>query len=141
MPHNVRSPTLMIALIGAYVVLADGPPAGCCDALYPFLDAAASHFGNLAAMLECNDNNGACPSWASSGECAKNPGFMRAECRKSCGACALAGEDLIAAQEIALAATRNVDLACKYAEATSTQLHSTRRQATLPACVSASYLG
>jgi len=38
---------------------------------------------------ECADRNSAeeCTAWAAEGECAKNPGFMRAHCRRSCNLC------------------------------------------------------
>merc|ERR1719412_788268 len=36
----------------------------------------------------CSDDNPSCEFWASSGECARNPAFMLANCRQSCGACA-----------------------------------------------------
>ena len=36
----------------------------------------------------CEDKEeAACPGWATSGECEKNPGFMRGTCRLSCGLC------------------------------------------------------
>eukprot|EP01025_Chloroclados_australasicus_P050639 TRINITY_DN5845_c0_g1_i1.p1 TRINITY_DN5845_c0_g1~~TRINITY_DN5845_c0_g1_i1.p1 ORF type:complete len:309 (-),score=38.08 TRINITY_DN5845_c0_g1_i1:202-1128(-) len=36
---------------------------------------------------ECVDGHDNCPQWAQSGECEKNPGYMRVYCRKSCKAC------------------------------------------------------
>ena len=37
----------------------------------------------------CSDETDAttCAGWAKSGECEKNPGFMRSSCQKSCGTC------------------------------------------------------
>ena len=35
----------------------------------------------------CVDDNAACSSWAASGECDKNPGYMHESCKKSCGIC------------------------------------------------------
>lgn len=35
----------------------------------------------------CRDENGSCGSWASSGECERNPSFMLSECRRSCRHC------------------------------------------------------
>ncbi|CAE8598426.1 unnamed protein product [Polarella glacialis] len=42
----------------------------------------------VPAPQVCEDESGNCASWASSGECAKNPGYMVLMCRKSCGTCA-----------------------------------------------------
>jgi prolyl 4-hydroxylase len=36
---------------------------------------------------ECVDGSSDCAAWAAAGECAKNPGFMLASCRVSCGSC------------------------------------------------------
>jgi len=36
---------------------------------------------------ECVDNNRQCSSWASQGECNKNPGYMKVNCKKSCKVC------------------------------------------------------
>jgi len=36
---------------------------------------------------DCTDNNNSCASWASSGECSKNPDYMLVNCKKSCGQC------------------------------------------------------
>lgn len=44
----------------------------------------------LAATVhadECVDENAGCANWASSGECDRNPGFMRSACAKSCKSC------------------------------------------------------
>lgn len=35
----------------------------------------------------CRDENGSCTSWASSGECTRNPSFMLENCRVSCNVC------------------------------------------------------
>lgn len=42
---------------------------------------------------DCRDDDEMCAEWAFFGECAKNPGFMRAGCRLSCGACRREGEE------------------------------------------------
>ena len=89
--------------------------SACCGSLYPFLDASNASAAQLHSMLVCVDNHAACASWAAAGECTKNAGFMRAECRVSCNNCALAGEDAAAAAEVGLIATRNLALACHYA--------------------------
>lgn len=39
------------------------------------------------APRECVDTNENCPSWAASGECEKNPDWMKTNCRKSCHVC------------------------------------------------------
>lgn len=36
---------------------------------------------------ECGDTNEQCREWAFFGECEKNPGFMHASCKDSCGLC------------------------------------------------------
>merc|ERR1719259_1081614 len=42
---------------------------------------------------KCEDEHPNCPSWASSGECSRNPGWMNGNCPESCGVCdALLGE-------------------------------------------------
>ena len=35
----------------------------------------------------CDDMNDECASWADSGECENNPGYMRVSCKRSCGLC------------------------------------------------------
>ena len=37
-------------------------------------------FGASAHADECVDENAGCANWASSGECDRNPGFMRSAC-------------------------------------------------------------
>ena len=41
----------------------------------------------LEQVYGCADSNEACANWAASGECTKNPGFMRGSCSRSCNAC------------------------------------------------------
>merc|ERR1712018_1119440 len=41
----------------------------------------------IAKSFACSDSNPHCASWASQGECKKNPGFMDTNCAKSCGKC------------------------------------------------------
>jgi len=52
--------------------------------------AAAAAAGGAAAPppLPCEDAAEGCVGWASGGECERNPGFMRPNCRLSCGVCA-----------------------------------------------------
>ena len=83
--------------------------------ILPFLDAASSAASQLLVMLECKDEHASCPSWAASGECAKNAGFMGASCRKSCGKCDLSGEDAAHALELASYAARNLHAGCSIA--------------------------
>jgi len=60
---------------------------------------AAQHSGDPASQRRlqptdataddrCTDFHSRCAAWSMAGECSKNPGFMRASCRKSCGSCA-----------------------------------------------------
>ena len=42
---------------------------------------------NAYSHEKCNDLNDSCESWANSGECEKNPGFMWDNCKQSCGKC------------------------------------------------------
>ncbi|XP_069122601.1 GLIPR1-like protein 1 isoform X1 [Argopecten irradians] len=35
----------------------------------------------------CEDNKSSCQTWATIGECSKNPVYMRKNCRKACGEC------------------------------------------------------
>ena len=89
----------------------------CCGGLFPFLDAANHSALALTEIMFCKDNQIACKSWAAGGECTKNAGFMRAECRKSCNACGLSAEDAVGAAELALVMLRNLALACEYGSA------------------------
>lgn len=41
-----------------------------------------------ACRGECIDGDERCSGWAIQGECAKNPTYMLATCRKSCKSCA-----------------------------------------------------
>ena len=41
----------------------------------------------LADTNNCADADAECPAWATDGECSRNPEYMHAECRKSCGLC------------------------------------------------------
>ena len=40
-----------------------------------------------SATEGCTDTSTDCPAWARSGECVKNPGYMRQRCNTSCGLC------------------------------------------------------
>lgn len=42
----------------------------------------------------CVDKNEGCRDWADAGECQGNPGFMRVQCRLSCGVCCPEGDVL-----------------------------------------------
>jgi hypothetical protein len=41
----------------------------------------------LCELNDCRDEDEQCSSWAESGECCKNPGYMLDNCAKSCGQC------------------------------------------------------
>uniref|UniRef100_A0A061S0K5 procollagen-proline 4-dioxygenase n=1 Tax=Tetraselmis sp. GSL018 TaxID=582737 RepID=A0A061S0K5_9CHLO len=49
----------------------------------------AGPFGGKKAKPRsgCFDTEFMCPEWAEKGECDANPGYMKLECRKSCGVC------------------------------------------------------
>ena len=49
--------------------------------------AAGAEAGAAAGTIECKDSNSRCPDWAKAGECARNQGFMRANCPLSCDLC------------------------------------------------------
>ena len=51
------------------------------------LKVAGAEAGVAAAAIECRDSNSRCPDWAKAGECARNQGFMRANCPLSCDLC------------------------------------------------------
>jgi hypothetical protein len=40
--------------------------------------------GNGDSSSDCVDRNGGCAGWAKGGECTRNPGYMQANCYKSC---------------------------------------------------------
>jgi len=84
--------------------------------LRPFFEAASAGAQQLAATLECKDENDACPSWAAAGECTNNAGFMHATCRKACERCELSGVDAHDALEIATYAARNLHAGCTAAD-------------------------
>jgi len=44
-------------------------------------------FENAPVVGTCADNNSYCPSWASTGECTNNPGYMLTNCMLSCNQC------------------------------------------------------
>ena len=52
-------------------------------------DASRRHEQEVKREPQCDDNPEVkeCASWAKGGECEKNPGFMKSNCIKSCGAC------------------------------------------------------
>uniref|UniRef100_A0A7S2NR53 Peptidylprolyl isomerase n=1 Tax=Haptolina brevifila TaxID=156173 RepID=A0A7S2NR53_9EUKA len=41
----------------------------------------------FALAEECVDEHTTCATWSASGECSKNPGFMKTACAKSCNTC------------------------------------------------------
>ena len=43
----------------------------------------------LTAAAKCSDSDGECDTWASGGECEKNPRFMNTSCPRACGLCGL----------------------------------------------------
>jgi diketogulonate reductase-like aldo/keto reductase len=87
----------------------------------PFLEAAQAAAKQVLMMLECKDDNAGCASWASSGECQRNPGFMHGACRKSCGRCELQNEDAQHALEIVSVAVRNHHAGCSMGAPPSSQ--------------------
>ena len=57
-----------------------------------------SHLATTIRLVPCQDvpreppcsnahEDAGCDNWAKGGECDKNPGFMKANCAKACGAC------------------------------------------------------
>ena len=44
--------------------------------------------GDADGAAACVDHSAACLSWAQGGECERNPTYMEASCRQSCGRCA-----------------------------------------------------
>ena len=52
-------------------------------------ETSAAYEREVARMPPCADNPevAGCAGWAKGGECAKNPGFMKSNCLKSCDAC------------------------------------------------------
>lgn len=42
---------------------------------------------NLLGEGDCADKNDQCQEWAFFGECDKNPGFMKENCKRSCKIC------------------------------------------------------
>ncbi len=48
---------------------------------------------HVDAQETCTDKAAACASWASLGECTKNPGYMNTACAKSCNQCGDAATD------------------------------------------------
>ena len=95
-----------------FFALTVGGAAAVGPGLGPLFDAATSAANQLLAMLECKDENPGCPSWAKSGECKNNPGFMHSTCRKACARCDLSGEDAQHALEIGTYAARNLNAGC-----------------------------
>ena len=55
----------------------------------------------LDGWPECADTQpSACAAWAASGECERNPGFMRTSCAAACGNCADLSGPLVAVQRL-----------------------------------------
>jgi len=109
-------------------ILLCSPTAATSD-LRPFSASAGAQ--QLAAMLECKDENDGCPSWAAAGECKNNAGFMHSTCRKACERCELSGVDAHDALEIATYAARNLHAGCTAADPTSTAASADRLAAVL----------
>eukprot|EP01062_Namystynia_karyoxenos_P045076 TRINITY_DN33401_c0_g1_i2.p1 TRINITY_DN33401_c0_g1~~TRINITY_DN33401_c0_g1_i2.p1 ORF type:complete len:439 (+),score=68.06 TRINITY_DN33401_c0_g1_i2:894-2210(+) len=55
-------------------------------------DPAVAGPGNAGGGCVDADQRGHCCRWAAAGECRSNAGYMLSNCRRSCGACALASE-------------------------------------------------
>jgi len=47
-----------------------------------------------ATETACSDTDANCASWARTGECSKNPGFMHTQCARSCGTCGSGSGDM-----------------------------------------------
>merc|ERR1711970_256704 len=45
------------------------------------------HCDKLTGSGDCKDDNAGCADWAKSGECDKNPIWMKENCKKSCNTC------------------------------------------------------
>lgn len=58
-----------------------------CDKAAALYTATKVAVRQLDVELSCVDRAERCAEWAKSGECTKNEGFMRANCRKACNAC------------------------------------------------------
>lgn len=67
----------------------------CCPVLqvYELNNAVANAQKAVAAGpgLPCRDEHELCVTWASRGECDKNPTYMAVSCRAACGRCKKAG--------------------------------------------------
>jgi 2,5-diketo-D-gluconate reductase A len=61
----------------------------------------------------CADDAGArdCAAWAGAGECGGNPEFMRARCRRACGACVASARERMDYAEVGLVALRSAQVA------------------------------
>jgi hypothetical protein len=42
---------------------------------------------SCSASPNCKDGNSSCASWASRGECTRNPAYMHQNCKRSCNKC------------------------------------------------------
>jgi hypothetical protein len=66
-------------------ILNNSPDASCGElAQYVSRPPSTYHHDNRCVCLDGEDSNDGCNSWAASGECDNNPGFMLASC---CAAC------------------------------------------------------
>lgn len=71
--------SLTLAAVDSEVCAADDPREEC-----------SSKDGVVIANDEdeyCKDNADGCSGWAAGGECEANPGYMLANCRRSCNVC------------------------------------------------------
>lgn len=69
--------------------------------VYEFVNASGRTSRPLVPWPSCADSDpAACAAWASSGECTRNPGFMRSSCAAACGLCAALGGPLYAVQAL-----------------------------------------
>lgn len=67
----------------------------------------------LCLIVECKDlypDSSQCLSWKNEGQCEKNPGWMYANCRKTCGICPTAPESKYQLVTALLARTGNVSV-------------------------------
>jgi len=109
--HRISPMAPLSSLATAFAALAAIPQG--VDAVerreaLPWAGAANASAGSLVDIVQCVDSHTSCEAWSRSGECSKNPGFMASSCRRSCGKCALSGEDALKAREICHLAARNL---------------------------------
>ena len=78
----MRGTLLRILLSLAASVTADEPPTPTID------EGPPTPSDQQPEQPErCEDSHSDCRRWEASGECANNPSFMHAQCRRACGLC------------------------------------------------------